>query len=1013
MKKAFLSIFLIVLVLSSFPVGLSAEENKTETVDPYTYLGVSSFDEVMEYISYGRDKNYNPVKVKSITFSIIPEITFYSMTSEEEALGVALPSEVTIEIKDGSSVTIPFSTGEIVHYSDEWRLAAEEFNGNIVINIITGSEGSLHYTFSAYFIGDTKSRSRIGRVEDGKQESVYTSTATRENPVAVNFSYRTAFPGDDTSDESWRQIRVSTESLVMGAEWLKFIMIPKTMIVEIAPKQTSDVVINTDASDTAGETSVPVPAAIVVGVLGVGVALAAAGVSAGGRGSEKNGENKKSSTYKMYIRKDFGDRIAYNRKPEAVYARMCEISPEGKETDRPDLTANIRIFSGSRSISVDGCSISGSYMGAYVSAQSADGTAAEQTGIVSFEYTGEGGTFRNDVTFKLIGEAYISFPEQKSYSSIMFVNAIAGDGLDSEAVFELCDFTKEAEKISLASESSEVEAEYERLSQYGYKVIIHNHTSAVEKNCFAKAEHITIHITAENDAEKAENKLDLIVYPEGLTVWSDAVKENRLEIRSFANPDAGDLDYNIKPTRFDLILAVREICSDGKERAVVAEMRETAVTIGGFKGNGAETETLLKSYKYETDDSSKTDGIFRVIPETSIPELGAPYYAELPVSCVYRARDYSLDMPCRLLGEHEEKLSEREIEYRKLIDRVRRYVPEDEWAVVLRNIKSNADTMSIMTMHTLSKSIICTAQSRFLDEAEAQRAWADALDWMIYGLEWVKWFGDQAFAYLATVYTGPVGEALLSPAKEVLTNLIGEVGVQIIYGEKFDISTLQLMNNLSASLDNLIMTAADPARLDVRQMATVLAGFLIVNAAKNYLLNVDKDGKRDFYKAITDAFGNLTVNAMKILGSELFSKAMKSNAVKNAMNTHCGRWIRTSLTKYIPDMDIFFSNNERMVSIEKLAILDKYISEICGLGAATVFKKASESDVSSVPEGVVFSFTLWENTSNSDDSIIVKINLSAAAVKLYDYMFSSIFRPFPFASTPVTMLTEPPFIAKA
>ena len=168
-------------------------------------------------------------------------------------------------------------------------------------------------------------------------------------------------------------------------------------------------------------------------------------------------------------------------------------------------------------------------------------------------------------------------------------------------------------------------------------------------------------------------------------------------------------------------------------------------------------------------------------------------------------------------------------------------------------------------MHSLSKSIIYTAQDRLLSEASAQIEWANTLDWMIYGLEWVKWFGDQAFAYLAVVYTGPVGEAILSPAKEILVNMIGEVGVQIVYGETFDYNKLQIMNNISASIDNIIMAAADPSKISVRQMAAVLAGFLIINAAKNYVVNVDKDGKRDFYKAITDSFGNLTVNAMKIL----------------------------------------------------------------------------------------------------------------------------------------------------
>ncbi|MDD4124127.1 MAG: hypothetical protein PHW77_00140 [Eubacteriales bacterium] len=1013
MKKLCCSLVLLILFFNAFPIISFAEEAKTETVDPYEYLGVNTFDEVMEYISIGRDKDYNPLKVKSIDIDIVSQITFYSMNSTENSYPVSLPSMVTIEFTSGSSVNLPFSTGEIVHMDDEWRLATEEFDGTIVIDIITGSEGWGYYSYKAYFIGSVKSRTRLGRVEDGNVESIYTNQYTAENPLSVNFSYRTYLHGDDTSDDNWRQITVSFESLCYGAQWFKFIMTPGKMVVETTPAQTSDVTVSTDADETAGETSIPVPVAIVVGVLGIGASLAAAaGITGGGDGGDDGG--KKNSKYKLCIKKDFGDSIAYNRKPVTVYARMCEITPEGRELDRPDLTSNIRIFSSGNPITVDSLFVSGNYMAANISAEAAAGTVTEKTGIISFAYTGEGGTFRNDVTFRLIGEPYISFPEQKSYSGRMFVDVIAGDGCEYELTIDLCDFTKEAENVKFASESGEAKAEFEKIAPYKYKAIIHNLTSASsDKSCFARVRYIPITVTAENDIEKAENVFELAVYPEGLSVRSDAVKDDKLCIRSYDNPDAGDLDYKIKPTRFDLVLAVREKNAEGKEKAIIADMKEATSSFAKLKGTGKDTEELLKAYKYKLDDSSKTDGIFRIIPETSIPELGSPYYVTLPVRCEYRSGSYSVDIPCRLVGEREEKPSERDIEYRKLIDRVKRYVPEEEWSAVLKNIKSNADTMSIMTMHALSKSIIYTAQARFLNESESQRAWADALDWMIYGLEWAKWFGDQAFAYLATVYTGPVGEALLSPAKEILTNLIGEVGVQIVYGEKFDFESLQIMNNLSAALDNLIMTSADPSRLDIRQMATVLAGFLIVNAAKNYVLNVDKDGKRDFYKAITDAFGNLTVNAMKILCSDLFGKAMKSQAVKSAMNTQCGKWIKTSLVKYLPDMDIFFSNNERMVSIEKLAILDKYISEICGLGAATVFKKASESVIDFTPDDVVFSFVLWENTANPDDSIVVKVSLKAVGEKLYNFMFNALFGAFPFALSPVDPPKDPPFIVTA
>ena len=44
----------------------------------------------------------------------------------------------------------------------------------------------------------------------------------------------------------------------------------------------------------------------------------------------------------MYIKKDFKNKIRYDKPAVIVYARMAEITPSGEEIDRPDLTQQIR-----------------------------------------------------------------------------------------------------------------------------------------------------------------------------------------------------------------------------------------------------------------------------------------------------------------------------------------------------------------------------------------------------------------------------------------------------------------------------------------------------------------------------------------------------------------------------------------------------------------------------------------------------------------------------------------------
>ncbi|MEA4831046.1 MAG: hypothetical protein VB118_00340 [Oscillospiraceae bacterium] len=769
-----------------------------------------------------------------------------------------------------------------------------------------------------------------------------------------------------------------------------------------------NMVIGGIAGTAPGETSTPVPAAIVVGILGAAAAIGAAGAAAEGGSGEASNRNGKNSSYKMYIRKDFGNRIAYGKPPVIVYARMAEVKETGEETDRPDLSAQIAITSGGPPIEIEGTSLAGNYMGALVFAEGS--SSKTDIGTVVFRFTGEGGSFTNNVRFELVGEPYIDFPDMKSYSSMMIADMIMGDALTYEVFFEICDLLMPPKTVTLGDIDGEVTGNLDKLDETHYKITLVNNSPAAkavnEQPVFIKAE-----VKAQNDKEIAESSFGIRLYPEGLSA-DGAFENDRLSICSYENESAGDLDYKIKPTGIQLRLAVIKTGDDGKRKAVFVDMKNTVTEIMAFEAESEMTAALLNQYKYELDSSCADDGKYYIVPQVSIPELFEPYYVKLPIKSTYDSETYVLDLPCSLIGEKEKPIAARDVEYKNLIDRVKRYVPKDKWAEVLNHIKSNADTMSVREMRLMSKSIIRTAQDRFMNEAASQLAWADALDWMIYGLEWAKWFGDQAFAYLATVYTGPVGEALLSPAKEILVNLIGEVGVQIVYGESFDFNKLQIMNNLSSALDNLVMTAADPSRLNIRQMAGVLAGFLIFNAAKNYVLNVDEKGNRDFYKAITDAFGNLTSNAMKILASELFGKAMKSDALKSVMKTHCGKWIRNNLQKYLPDIDIYYNSvfAEGMVQIEKLGILDKYIQEFSGMGASKVYTKFNEHTLSTTDSGdTIFTLNLWENSNDKDQSIFIDINLNKIANKLYDYMFEMIFGIFPFAKSVVAPVQDPPF----
>ncbi len=167
-----------------------------------------------------------------------------------------------------------------------------------------------------------------------------------------------------------------------------------------------------DFSSDAGGNGGRAAAAGAIGLLG---AAAAAGALAGGKDEDGGGdgedrqEEKPRSRYKMYVNKDFGDRLKKGEKPRPVYARMVEVTPQGWEKERDDLSRRIQIYSGDGSLKVeDGGFTSNGYRGAWVSVPEG---SSQSRGQVSFAFEGEGGRYIRHVVFRLT-EAKICFAEE-------------------------------------------------------------------------------------------------------------------------------------------------------------------------------------------------------------------------------------------------------------------------------------------------------------------------------------------------------------------------------------------------------------------------------------------------------------------------------------------------------------------------------------------------------------------------------------------------------------------------
>ncbi len=185
--------------------------------------------------------------------------------------------------------------------------------------------------------------------------------------------------------KSWKP--AVTEPIVIAAD-------PEALQESGTVKDKTDIEVDTPAKEESGEDGgTEIPAIIILGTLGAGAALA----GAAGQGGED--DKKKRSQFKMYINKNFGSSLKKGAPPQDVFARIAEITPDGREIPRADLTEQIRVYSSDDSLIVKDGGMENGYRRAVVSVY--DNEEQPPEGKVSFYFEGEGGSFTQNVIFNI------------------------------------------------------------------------------------------------------------------------------------------------------------------------------------------------------------------------------------------------------------------------------------------------------------------------------------------------------------------------------------------------------------------------------------------------------------------------------------------------------------------------------------------------------------------------------------------------------------------------------------
>ena len=333
----------------------------------------------------------------------------------------------------------------------------------------------------------------------------------------------------------------------------------------------------------------------------------------------------------------------------------------------------------------------------------------------------------------------------------------------------LVDFTEVPEvTLKPLSENYPFEIEAVKIHDFKYKLTVkpdHSDRNSAGKPRKPSYSFYKFEMFAENKVENARTMVEVNVYPEGIVVRNVEFDENGYAlIKAFSDDERTESGEEVLATRLIVELAVVTVDENGRSKTELADITTTSFKIGSLKGTDQDTENLAKAFKYEIEDAGR--GAYKFQPKMQVPEGKSPYYLTLPMSCTYDNTDYSLDFPVRLVGEPFDEMKSKQEELRLLLARVRRYMPPEEWQSVVQFFKERMDSMSVREIRLMNKSLVEASRYTLVKEGAALRNFAEKLEWTICGLEWVKWIGDQAFSYLMDYYFGPVGEALLVPAKD-------------------------------------------------------------------------------------------------------------------------------------------------------------------------------------------------------------------------------------------------------
>jgi PII-like signaling protein len=500
---------------------------------------------------------------------------------------------------------------------------------------------------------------------------------------------------------------------------------------------------------------------------------------------------------------------------------------------------------------------------------------------------------------------------------------------------------------------------------------------------------------------------------EGLFHSGQLNDEGYLIVKSF---DPEDLNVHrestdIPFTPFQLKCVVKDEESEVNSAKFV-ELKNVEVNFDKIQGSTTATNNLAEAYQYDIEKD--VNGGFKFIPKLELPQSDEPYKMTIPINCVIDEETYDYELPVLLVGEpigYEQLWEE---EYRKLRLIMRKYTPAETWSAQLKHIEAHKDRLSMASLRVMRHSIWITARDELLKEAAGYERVAEICAWTEWGLEGVKWLGDQAFSYLVKIYAGEFLEMFITPFKDVMLTLFAELSADILWNGKVMMSNEDIyrtsIGGIFAGFENLLddKFGLSVGSLTLKDVGKYLASFAAVKCLNNYLTGKKSDGTPyGIYDAILDTCKDLTVGFFKKIVEDYLGNYFKSKKAGDLFEEYAGDWLKQFLK----------NKNAKIFSIEfndltdNIDVLVKYLTELSGVVAVKAYGKSQEI-ASTATFKLDNDFHITVNIGDSKQPILVTVSMLETMKDVGEFVFNAFTGAFPFPTSVVQVPANPQYIKK-